>query len=136
MKRTLASVLVCTALLGTQMLAQPVHASDAKAETTVNTACISPAIRVLSAQTALKKNGAADQTISFSGEDFAAVLGYTPTEIVLTTLPDPMTGVLKLGGMTLAAGSRLSASVLQALRFVPTATEETAYPVSLVCLHP
>lgn len=130
MKRTLVSALVCTALLGMHMFAQPVRASDDAAEIPANTACISPAIRVLSAQTALKKNGTANQTISFSGEDFAAVLGYTPTEIVLTTLPDPLTGVLKLGGMTLAAGSRLSASVLQALRFVPTADKDTAYPVS------
>ena len=129
MKHALISALLCTALLGIPMVTPHVLAAEPTADAG-NPPCISPAIRVLSAQTAMKKNGAADQTISFSGEDFAAVLGYTPTEIVLTTLPDPMTGVLKLGGMTLAAGSRLSASVLQALRFVPTTTEDASYPVS------
>ncbi|MBQ5390248.1 MAG: hypothetical protein IIU58_05000, partial [Clostridia bacterium] len=79
--------------------------ADTEEETTV---CISPAIRVLAAQTTMKKNGVVGKELCFSKEDFSAVLGYSPTEVTLTSLPDPTKGVLKLGGMTLAPGSRLS----------------------------
>ncbi len=133
MKQTLLPVILCAALLTGQILSFPVSAADETGEAAAaaeSRDCISPAIRVLSARAAMKKNGPADQTISFSQEDFAAVLGYAPTEIVLTTLPDPTAGVLKLGGMTLAAGSRLSASVLQALCFVPTQSSDHTLPVS------
>jgi len=130
MKHPLLSVLLCAALLSGHMLAIPASAAetDDTSAQTAYTDCISPAIRVLSARAAMKKNGTAGQTISFCQEDFAAVLGYSPSEIVLKTLPDPTTGVLKLGGMTLAAGSRLSASVLDALCFVPTGSEALSLP--------
>ena len=131
MKHTVISAILCAALLGGPLLSCPTSATDVQtAAIEENAPCISPAIRVLSARAAMKKNGTADQTISFSQEDFTAVLGYPPTEIVLTSLPDPKAGVLKLGGMTLAAGSRLSASVLQALCFVPTVPDDPVYPVS------
>lgn len=132
MKHTTLSVLLCAVLLCGQMLSFPASAADTDeaSEQTASADCISPAIRVLSARAAMKKNGPADQTISFCQDDFAAVLGYTPSEIVLTSLPDPTTGVLKLGGMTLAAGSRLSASVLDALCFVPTGTGTVSLPAS------
>ena len=81
---------------------------------------ISPAIRVLAARCTVKKHAAAGADMTFSAEDFAAVLGYMPTEITLTTLPDPSVGVLKLGTMPLAAGARLSSSVLEGVRFSPT----------------
>ena len=116
MKHPFAAALLCCTLLGLPMLAHSITAAD----TDTDAPCISPAIRVLSARCAMKKNGVIGQTIAFTQEDFAAVLGYAPTEVTLTTLPDPMTGVLKLGGMTLAPGSRLSASVLGSLCFVPT----------------
>ena len=129
MKRITLPILLCAALLSGQMLSVPASAvTDDTSAQTEYTACISPAIRVLSARAAMKKNGTAGQTISFCQEDFAAVLGYSPSEIVLKTLPDPTTGVLKLGGMTLAAGSRLSASVLDALCFVPTAADIHTLP--------
>lgn len=123
MKRFRSTALIGAFLLGAQMLVCPVLAEDtadssdgASGDMSV---CISPAIRVLAAQTTMKKNGVIGEDLCFSQEDFSSVLGYTPTEITLTTLPDPTSGVLKLGGMTLAAGSRLSVSVLHGLRFVP-----------------
>ncbi len=131
MKHPKLSAFLCAVLLGTQTFAPAASAAETTAPNAAETtSCISPAIHVLSARAAMKKNGTVDQTISFSQEDFTAILGYTPTEVVLTSLPDPKAGVLKLGGMTLAVGSRLSSSVLQALCFVPTASQDTAFPVS------
>lgn len=125
MKRIRICALICAMLCGLQMTAAAA-AKDTEEETPV---CISPAIRVLSAQTTMKKNGVIGEALCFSESDFSAVLGYMPSEVTLTSLPDPTKGVLKLGGMTLACGSRLSVGVLSALRFVPTGGEEEI-PVS------
>jgi len=132
MKRFRVTAFLCAVLLGAHLMAYPAAAEedDAAAEEPV---VISPAIRVLAAQTTMKKNGVIGEALCFSQEDFSSVLGYTPTEITLTTLPDPGKGILKLGGMTLAAGSRLSVSVLHGLRFVPTGSgdiSEEGIPVS------
>lgn len=116
MKHNRMTAIFCAALLGVGAMMLP-----AAADFEEDAPCISPAIRVLAARTTMKKNGVFGEEMHFSQEEFSTVLGYTPTEITLRTLPDPMTGVLKLGGMTLAAGSRLSVSVLPGLRFVPTA---------------
>lgn len=131
MKYPYLTAVLCAALLCGQMLTHPISAADtgeAAAPAAESADCISPAIRVLSARAAMKKNGPAGQTIAFCQDDFTAVLGYTPTEIVLTSLPDPRVGVLKLGGMTLAAGSRLSSTVLSALCFVPGETDALSLP--------
>ena len=119
MKRIRICALVCALLLGLQVISVSAveTSADAGEEAPV---CISPAIRVLAARTTMKKNGVVGKELSFSKDDFAHVLGYSPTEVTLETLPDPTKGVLKLGGMTLAAGSRLSSTVLHGLRFVPT----------------
>ena len=118
MKRTGICALICAAALGLQMTA--FAAAEAETEGGDEPVCISPAIRVLAARTTMKKNGVVGSELCFSQQDFSAVLGYAPTEITLTSLPDPTKGVLKLGGMTLAGGSRLSSAVLNDLRFVPT----------------
>lgn len=140
MKYPYLTAVLCAALLCGQILSHPVSAAasesasagteEAEVPSESSADCISPAIRVLSARAAMKKNGPVGQTIAFCQDDFTAVLGYTPTEIVLTSLPDPRTGVLKLGGMTLAAGSRLSSTVLSALCFVPSETDAGSVPVS------
>ena len=119
MKRIRICALFCALMVGLQMTS--VTAAGVSADTEEETpVCISPAIRVLAAQTTMKKNSVVGKELCFSKEDFSAVLGYSPTEVTLTSLPDPTKGVLKLGGMTLAPGSRLSATVLHGLRFVPT----------------
>ena len=95
-----------------------VHAAETEQEG--EAAMISPGIRVLAARCTVKKNAAAGEEMTFSAEDFAAVLGYTPAQITLQSLPDPSVGVLKLGTMPLAAGAVLSSSVLEGVRFSPT----------------
>ncbi len=104
---------------------------------------ISPAIRVLAARRTLTKNTVAawSQTegepspVSFSEKDFAEVLGYTPTEVVIASLPDRSVGTLRLGTLEVAVGSALSPSAMAHLQFVPSGTasaeqEEHAAPRS------
>ena len=69
-----------------------VHAAETEQET-ADAAMISPGIRVLAARCTVKKNAAAGEEMTFSAEDFAAVLGYTPAQITLQSLPDPSVGV-------------------------------------------
>ncbi|MBQ8578869.1 MAG: S-layer homology domain-containing protein [Clostridia bacterium] len=107
-------------------------ADTAKADTTEsasdNTPLLSPAIRILAAKTTLRKNGVvstgadADTAVTFSQADFEKVLGYTPSEVVIETLPDRAAGVLKLGTLDIAAGTALSASAMNNLRFVPVSS--------------
>lgn len=104
-----------SAALGSSLNASGDLSSDS-GESTV----VSPGIRVLASETVFAKNGVVGEEICFSTEEIARVLGYTPTEITLCSLPDPTVGVLKLGTMPLAAGARLSVTVLPGLRFAGT----------------
>lgn len=58
------------------------------------------------------KNCLAGESISFTQEDFAQA-----SAITLSTLPDPGTGTLTLGGQPLSAGSVIEASALAGLTF-------------------
>ncbi len=104
---------------------QTPNTQDSAAQETL----LSPAIRILAARQVLKKNAVAawseagpqSTDITFSDADFSGVLGYTPSQIVIETLPDHSVGTLKLGTLAVAAGSVLTPSALAHLRFVPTA---------------
>lgn len=92
---------------------------------------ISPAIRVLAARQTLKKNaveawseGMPQEAVCFARADFASVLGYTPSLVTITSLPDRSVGTLKLGTLEIAVGCALSPSAIEHLQFVPTAAVE------------
>ena len=73
------------------------------------------------------KNCLAGESISFTQEDFAQA-----SAITLSTLPDPGTGTLTLGGQPLSAGSVIEASALAGLTFQcaaqPSAATATGPP--------
>ncbi len=83
---------------------------------------LSPAIEILAARTAMVKSGVVGEDIVFTSADFEGVLGYAPTRITVTSLPDAAAGTLCLGTLPLTLGATLSASTLAHLRFVPAST--------------
>ncbi|MBQ7982045.1 MAG: hypothetical protein IJ302_00625, partial [Clostridia bacterium] len=110
--------------------AMPVSAADTEAAETPGTPLLTPALRILAARTAMHKSGVVGEEMCFSADDFEKVLGYTPTEITLTTLPDRTQGVLKLGTLELSEGVSLSASVLSGLHFCPSTAAEAPVTAS------
>ncbi|MGM9624101.1 MAG: S-layer homology domain-containing protein [Eubacteriales bacterium] len=101
-------------------------AESSASESTSEKPPLSPAIRILAARSVMRKSGVCgtDAAVTFSQEDFAKVLGYTPSSVVITSLPDRAAGVLKLGTLDIAVNTALSASAMNHLRFVPTDEEK------------
>lgn len=108
-------------------------AESAVSEGTSEKPPLSPAIRILAARSVMRKSGVCgtDAAVTFSQEDFAKVLGYTPSSVVITSLPDRAAGVLKLGTLDIAVNTALSSSAMNSLRFVPT-DEEKAVTASFM----
>lgn len=127
---------------------QKAHTEAGEAKTETQAPLLSPAIRILAARTTMKKNsviGSADGSagggaagdaesgdrtntdnakgaVTFSRADFANVLGYTPSSIVIESLPDKAVGTLKIGTMEITEHNTLSASAMEHLRFVPNSS--------------
>ena len=115
---------LCLALL---LLISPTAAADSAAEAVPEEPpLLSPGLNVLAARTTMRKCGKLGERMTFSQKDFANILGYTPTSVTVTTLPDPAVGVLKLGTLEIGAGSTLSAGLLDQLYFAPNSTEDAA----------
>lgn len=120
------------------------HTEASETMTETQAPLLSPAIRILAARTTMKKNsviGSADGSatgdtesgnhtntdnakgaVTFSRADFADVLGYTPSSIVIESLPDKNIGTLKIGTMEITEHNTLSASAMEHLRFVPNSS--------------
>lgn len=68
---------------------------------------------------AFAKNGTADDTFTFSVDDFAVSGDAELSAIVVESLPDAGAGLLKLGSDTLAVGDSISVNALSGLCFCP-----------------
>jgi hypothetical protein len=94
---------------------------------TANAAMLSPAISVIQEDVEMVKTGVGTNTVSFSTEDFASVLGDGDFRgVVIRSLPDPADGVLKLGITDVTEGQTIEKHMLEALRFIPAAQGKTA----------
>ena len=94
---------------------------------TANAAMLSPAISVMQEDVEMVKTGVGTNTVSFSTEDFASVLGDGDFRgVVIRSLPDPADGVLKLGITDVTEGQTIEKHMLEALRFIPAAQGKTA----------
>lgn len=73
---------------------------------------------------AFAKNGTAEQAFTFSTQDFLVQGNGNATldSIVLTSLPDPGAGLLKLGDQELETGDSIALSALEGMRFYPLST--------------
>ena len=101
---------------------------------TANAALLSPAISVMQDDFEIIKTGVGINTVSFSREDFTAVVGDANLSgIVIQSLPDPSDGVLKLGTQAVAEGQIIEAAMLDALRFIPAEQGKTAIFNFLPC---
>ena len=94
---------------------------------TVSAAPLSPAITVMQEDFEMIKTGVGSNTVSFSQEDFAKLLGDNGfSGIVIQSLPNPSDGVLKLGSQDIAEGQQIEKNMLAALRFIPAEPGKTA----------
>lgn len=98
-------------------------------------ACVFPASAFLfdsnradspGAVAAFSKNSTADQSISFSADDFVVEGGKELDSILITGLPALEAGVLALGGSELSLGSAVAVSALSGLRFHPLTSPTVA----------
>lgn len=88
---------------------------------------LSPAILHFAAKKTLLKSGVVGENVAITVADFAKVLGYTPSEVTIASLPARSVGSLCLGSLTILEGQTLSASTLDKLVFVPN---DKTVPVS------
>ena len=94
---------------------------------TANAALLSPAISVMQDDFEIIKTGVGTNTVSFSRDDFTSALGNDALSgIVISKLPDPADGVLKLGTEDIAQGQIIESAMLDALRFIPSEQGKTA----------
>ena len=94
---------------------------------TVNAAMLSPAISVMQEDFEMIKTGVGTNTVSFSEEDFASMLGDSCfTAITIQSLPDSTDGILKLGMRDVENGQVIERNMLDALRFIPAEPGKTA----------
>ena len=85
---------------------------------------LSPAIAVIAGNTNLTKSGLNGNEIGFSGSDFRDHLGVSSVSCVtFTSLPPRSAGVLMLGSLEIMKNQTVSEVNLDALKFVPTSTE-------------
>lgn len=76
---------------------------------------------------AFSKNGPTGQVITFSSDDFVVESGSQPLDsILISSLPDYESGILTLGGTELPAGTAISRSALDGLRFQPLSNPSVA----------
>ena len=73
---------------------------------------------------AFSKNGPAAGTISFSAEDFRVTGNANLSSIILTSLPDPSTGILTMGQQPIPEGSEVAMSAVNGLTFIPLSAPE------------
>ena len=109
--------LLCAFLAGSLLcaggLSLPAHA--------LGTAVLSPGLSCLSSACDMIQTGLTATEISFTGEDFADAIGYTPRSVTITSLPPAGDGTLYFGTMPVSVNQKITGSNLSLLRFVPSA---------------
>jgi len=106
---------VCAALLAAITLTGSVSAAGY----TFGASLLSPALATLATEYDMVKAGLVSTEIGFTGEDFAAALGYTPSSVTITSLPPASEGTLYFGTVPAAVNQQISKGNLSLLRFVP-----------------
>lgn len=76
------------------------------------------------AVTAFSKNGLVTGTISFSLEDFRVIGESQLSSIILTSLPDPASGMLTIAQQPVPENSQIETSAINGLRFTPASAPE------------
>lgn len=115
MLQTRTRRLLCALLTGSQLIAGglilPAHA--------LGTPILSPGLSCLSSACDMIQTGLIATEITFTGEDFADAIGYTPRFVTVTSLPPAGDGTLYFGTLPVSVNQKISGSNLSLLRFVP-----------------
>ncbi|MBQ8642158.1 MAG: S-layer homology domain-containing protein [Clostridia bacterium] len=82
-------------------------------------AVLSPGLDCLSSACDMIQTGLISTEISFTREDFADAIGYTPDSVTITSLPPASEGTLYFGTLPVTVNQKITGANLPLLRFVP-----------------
>ena len=88
---------------------------------------LSPAIAVMQSETRMIKTCIGENAAHFSAFDFDSVLGTQAGSAVITQLPAPETGTLKLGEADVLPDQIITREQFDSLTFVPCGNEEATF---------